>query len=119
MPIITANNINIYYEQHGEGEDLILIAGLTADHHAWKSILRVLSKQFRVLVLDNRGAGQTDTPDYPYTTEMMANDVLQLMDACGINQAYIIGHSLGGCITQKIACIAPDRIKKMVIACSR
>jgi len=118
MPTLTVNNINLYYEQHGEGPDLVLIGGLSSDHQVWKSTLRLFSKYFRVLIFDNRGAGRSDTPDYPYTTEMMANDTLQLMDALEIQRAYVLGHSMGGRIAQKMALIAPEKINKCVIVCS-
>lgn len=118
MPIQTVNNIHIYYEQHGEGPDLVLIGGLSSDHQVWKSTLRLLSKYFRVLIFDNRGAGRSDTPDYPYTTEMMAQDTLQLMAILNIKRAHVLGHSMGGRIAQKMALIAPENIHKCVIACS-
>ncbi len=120
MPTTTINNISIYYEQHGEGsDDLILIGGLSSDHQVWKSTLRHFSKHFRILIFDNRGAGKSSTPDYPYTTEMMANDVLQLMDLLGIKRAHVLGHSMGGCIAQQMALLAPEKINKMIVACSR
>jgi len=119
MPIQTVNNIKIYYEQHGSGDDLILIGGLTSDHQVWKSTLREFAKHFRVTIFDNRGAGQSDTPDYPYTMEMMANDTLQLMAALSISRAHIVGHSMGGGIAQQIALMAPEKINKLAIVCSR
>ncbi len=119
MPIQIVNSIKIYYEQHGAGPDLVLIGGLTSDHQVWKSTLRVFSQYFRVLIFDNRGAGQSETPDYPYTMEMMANDTLQLMDSLNISRAHIVGHSMGGGIAQQIALMAPEKINKCVIVCSR
>lgn len=119
MPHLTVNNINIYYEQQGSGKDLVLIGGLTSDHQVWKSTLRLFSKHFRVLIFDNRGAGQSSTPDFPYTMEMMAQDTLQLMDALNISRAHILGHSMGGGIAQQIALMAPERIDQLIIACSR
>lgn len=120
MPQLTLNNnISLYYEQHGSGEDLVLIGGLTSDHQVWKSTLRLFSKHFRVLIFDNRGAGRSSTPDVPYTMEMMAQDTVQLMDALHISHAHILGHSMGGGIAQQIALLAPEKINKLVIACSR
>lgn len=119
MPTLTVNNISLYYEQHGEGDDLVLIGGLTSDHQVWKSALRELSKQFRVLIFDNRGAGQSSAPDYPYTMEMMAADTFQLMDALHIKNADIMGHSMGGAIALQMAIMAPQRIKKMILVCAR
>lgn len=119
MPQLTVNNISLYFERHGAGDDLILIGGLTSDHQVWKSTLRELSKHFRVLIFDNRGAGQSSTPNYPYTMEMMATDTLQLMDALKIGRAHIVGHSMGGGIAQQIALMAPERINKLILVCSR
>lgn len=119
MPQLSLNNISLYYEQHGQGPDLILIGGLSSDHQVWKSTVRLLSPHFRVLIFDNRGAGQSDTPDYPYTIEMMANDVLQLMAALKIDRAHIIGHSMGGAIAQQIALTAPEKINKLILMSTR
>lgn len=119
MPIQKLSDIKIYYEQHGSGDDLILIGGLSADHQVWKSTLREFSKKFRVLTFDMRGAGQSDTPDYPYTTEMMANDVLQLMDALNMKRAHILGHSMGGCVAQQIALLGAKKVNKLVLVSSR
>lgn len=118
MPLQTVNNIQLYYEQHGTGPDLVLIGGLSSDHQVWKSTLRIFSKHFRVLIFDNRGAGQSSTPDYPYTTEMMAHDVLQLMEKLPISKTHVLGHSMGGRIAQQMTLIAPEKINKCVTVCS-
>ena len=119
MPHVNINDIKLYYEQHGNGPDLILIGGLTADHQAWKSSVRLLSPDFRLLIFDNRGAGQSDAPDYPYTIEMMADDTLQLMNALSISHAHILGHSMGGAIAQQIALTSPEKIDKLILVSTR
>lgn len=119
MPIQTINNIPIYYEQHGHGENLILIGGMTSDHQVWKSAVRLLSSHFRVLIFDNRGAGQSGSPDYPYTIEMMAKDVIELMHFLHISRAHIVGHSMGGAIAQYIALAHPEKINKLILASTR
>ncbi len=119
MPIAKINNIHIYYEQHGSGDDLILIGGLSADHQVWKSSLRLLSKHFRVLIFDSRGAGQSDAPDMPYSIELMASDTIQLMQHLRIQKAHIVGHSMGGCIAQQIAISHPTFLNKLVLVGSR
>lgn len=119
MPQHQHRDITLYYEQHGQGPDLVLIGGLTSDHQAWKSILRQLSPHFRVLIFDNRGVGLSSTPDYPYTLEMMADDALSLLDLLRIEKAHILGHSLGGAIAMQIAIQAPKRVDKLIVSCSR
>lgn len=119
MPIAKINNIHIYYEQHGSGDDLILIGGLSADHQVWKSSLRIFSKHFRVLIFDSRGAGQSSAPDMLYSIELMASDTIQLMQHLRIQKAHIVGHSMGGCIAQQIAISHPTFLNKLVLVGSR
>ena len=63
MPTRKINDINIYYEMHGEGEPLILIPGLRNDVSEYEQIIASKSASYRVVALDNRGAGHTDKPD--------------------------------------------------------
>jgi len=81
MPKVKVNDINIYYEVHGEGKPLLLIRGLGRDLTAWMFQTSEFSKKYRVVVFDNRGVGRTDAPDISYTTEMMADDTAGLLDA--------------------------------------
>ena len=62
MAIIKVNGINLYYEIHGQGQPLILIAGFSADHNAWCNVVDYLSQHYRVIIFDNRGAGQSEVP---------------------------------------------------------
>ncbi len=103
MPTIKINDINIYYEIHGEGEPLLLIPGLRNDVSEYQKIIDTLSTQFSVVALDNRGAGRTDKPDSPYSIEMMADDAAGLLNALGIEQAHILGVSMGGRIAADLA----------------
>ena len=95
MPTIKVNDINMYYEIHGTGEPLVMIAGLGTGLSIFRTCINQLSQRFKVLVFDNRGAGHTDKPDIPYSIEMMANDTATLMSMVGIESAYVVGISLG------------------------
>lgn len=119
MPKIKINDIDMYFEQQGKGDNMVLIAGLSADHHVWDSIYSELSKHYRVLRFDNRGAGQTDAPAQDYSIMQMANDIAALMEALTINKTYIIGHSMGGYIAQQFAIDHANKIEKLVIIASR
>ena len=67
MPTIHVNGINIEYESHGDGEPLVLIAGLGYSRWMWHKMVPGLAKQFRVITFDNRGVGNSDKPAGPYT----------------------------------------------------
>lgn len=115
MSIAKVNNIDIYYEVHGEGEPLILIAGFTADSQSWQLVINNLSKHFKVIIFDNRGVGRSETTDPPYTIEQMADDTKGLMDYLNIHAAHILGHSMGGYIAQKLAIKYPERVYKLIL----
>lgn len=116
MPKITVNDISMYYEIHGEGEPLVLIAGFSADMTTWLPCLEVLKKQFQVIVFDNRGAGQTDAPFGKYSITQMADDVAALCVALNIKQAHFVGNSMGGFILQKLALNYASLVKSAVIS---
>ena len=65
MPIAKINGINLYYEDYGKGDPLVLIAGFSVDHSVWQPVIDLLSHCYRVIVFDNRGVGQSDTPPGP------------------------------------------------------
>ncbi len=115
MPTVRVNDINMYYEIQGDGLPLVLIMGMSADHTAWEEQTPVYAKEFRVVTFDNRGVGQTDKPDVPYTTRMMADDTVGLMDRLGIGKAHVAGISMGGAIAQEIAINYADRVIGLVL----
>lgn len=116
MPHANLNGIKLYYEEHGRGDPLVLIAGLSCDVLHWAEILTPLADDYRVVIFDNRGVGQTDSPDTPFTIELMAHDTLALMDHLSIASTHILGHSMGGCIAQEIAHHHPQRVNKLVLS---
>jgi 3-oxoadipate enol-lactonase len=115
MPFATANGIRLYYEWHGaeDGVPVVLAMGLGGDSTAWPFQLAALSPRHRVLVFDNRGAGQSDAPDAPYTTRGMAEDLLGLLDTLGVGRAHLLGLSLGGAIAQEAALAALGRFTSL------
>lgn len=115
MPTVTVNDITMYYELHGEGEPLVLIAGLGLDLSEWGSIVPWLAQRYRVLAFDNRGAGRTDKPDSPYSIEMMASDTAGLMQALGVQRAHVVGISMGGRIALALALKHPELVNKLVL----
>ena len=83
MPIHRANRIKIYYEIHGEGYPLVLIMGLRRNAEWWYRQIPSLSRHFKVLVFDNRGAGRSDKPKMDYSIRLFADDTAGLMRSLG------------------------------------
>lgn len=118
MPTAKVGDVNLYYEVHGTGEPLLLIMGFGSYSAHWSPILPYLSKEFQVIVFDNRGTGQSDKPDYPYTLPMMAGDAKGLLDVLGIDRAHVFGVSMGGMIAQEFALNYPDRLLCLILGCT-
>lgn len=118
MPLIKSNGIELFYEQAGSGQDVILISGFSAPRQSWYPIYQQLAQHCRVTILDNRGVGQSSIPDEPYSIAMMANDVVGLMDALGMEKASVVGHSMGGFIVRALLDTHQHRLNKAVLQCS-
>jgi len=109
------NGVKLCYEVFGDGYPLFLIHGFGAKKESWIAQIPDLSKHFKVIVLDNRGAGKSDRPDSEYTMEMFADDINGLMEHLGIEKANIAGWSLGGMIVQNFVLKYPERVNKLIL----
>ena len=108
----------IAWESHGSGKPLLLVQGLGYARWGWDPVVPALAERYRVLTFDNRGIGESDKPDGPYTAELMAGDALQVLDEAGVERAHVVGASLGGMIAQEVAAAAPERVDKLVLCCT-
>jgi 3-oxoadipate enol-lactonase len=118
MPRVRVNGIDLNYIEAGAGEPLLLIMGFGGDHLAWAFQTPVFAQQYRVVAFDNRGVGLSDVPDVPYTTRMMADDALGLLDALGIERTHVLGVSMGGMIAQELALNHPGRVRSLQLHCT-
>lgn len=118
MPIAQTNGISIFYETYGEGEPVVLIAGLGSPMLSWETQIPIYSENYKVIAFDNRGIGKSDITEPGFTISDMADDVIGLLDHLQIEKAKFIGKSMGGMITQRIGINHPDRVNKLVIGCS-
>ena len=116
MPKIRAGDIEIHYEIHGAGEPLVLISGRGYDLWMWHKIVPGLAEHFQVIAFDNRGVGETDKPAGPYTAQMLADDTAALLEALGIEQAAIMGHSMGGYVAQALVLSRPEMVSKLILS---
>ena len=107
--------MKIAYEVLGEGEPLTLVHGLAYDRAGWGCLPELLSERFRVVLLDNRGVGESDAPPGPYTVAEMAEDVATVLDKAGIERTNLLGVSLGGYIAQEFALTYPERVEKLIL----
>jgi len=118
MPKVRVNGIGLNYVEAGSGDPLLLIMGFGGDHLAWAFQTPVFAQRYRVIAFDNRGAGQSDVPDVPYTTRMMAEDAIGLLDALRIERAHVLGVSMGGMIAQEVALNHPERVRSLQLHCT-
>lgn len=108
------NDIKICYEIHGEGFPVILVHGF-AKKEFWIGQIGELSKEFKVIIFDNRGVGKSDRPDELYTMEMLRDDLKALIDFLNIKKAHLIGHSEGGMIIQHFVLKYPEMVDKLIL----
>lgn len=119
MPKIKVGDVNLHYDIHGVGEPLLMIMGLGASSAAWDpELVEDLARDFRVITFDNRGTGQSDKPDEPYSIAMFADDAAGVLDGLKIPRAHIFGVSMGGMIAQEFALRHPSRTAALVLGCT-
>ena len=94
---------------------LALIPGMGFDRSGWQPVLRKLRRRFRVVLVDNRGTGQSDPADGPFRVADMAGDIVAVLDDAGIRTAHVLGVSLDGMVAQDLAAGYPDRVGGLVL----
>lgn len=110
--------MRIVWEERGNGHPLLLIQGLGYARWSWEPIVPALAERYRVLFYDNRGIGESDKPEGPYTARLMAGDAVQVLDEAGVDHAHVLGASLGGMVAQELAVLAPERVDRLVLCCT-
>jgi pimeloyl-ACP methyl ester carboxylesterase len=116
MPKVKVNDIEMYYEVHGEGTPLIMTQGYSGSSQGWKpELIQGLANQLKVIIFDNRGTGRSDKPDIEYSIKNMADDLAGLMEAIDIPRAHVLGLSMGGLIAQEIALSYPERVQSLIL----
>lgn len=111
---VTIGDSKIYYEQSGQGEPIIFVHADTLDHRQWKRQVDYFSKNYRVIVYDIRGFGQSDIPGK--TAYSFSEDLHILMSALKIDNAHLIGLSLGGSIAIDFALTHPEKVRSLILA---
>lgn len=111
-------SVRIAWEERGSGFPLVLVQGLGYARWGWEPVADRLAEHYRVVLLDNRGIGESEAPPGPYTAAEMAEDVVHVLDDAGIERAHVVGTSLGGMIVQELALSAPERVERLALVCT-
>lgn len=117
MPTATVDGRSIYYDQRGDGPDVVLLHGIGGNTRLWRAQLEGLSDEFRVTAWDAPGYGGSDDPEGDQWT--MADYTVRLnglLDALGIEQVHIVGQSWGGVLAQEFYRHYPERFRSLVIS---
>ena len=115
MPVIAANQLNLYYEINGAGQPVVLIHGLGSSTRDWEAQVPALSDTYQVITFDLRGHGRSDKPAGPYQMSQYAADLAGLLGALGLASAHIVGISLGGAVALQLALDFPTLVRSLVL----
>ncbi len=116
MPNVKTNNVETYYEIHGDGTPLVFIPGVGACHKLWQPQIEPFSKHFKVITYDVRGHGESSGYDEKYSIKLFASDLKVLLDELGVTKAHICGFSMGGLIAQQFVIDYPGMVDKLILA---
>lgn len=114
--VLRPDMAEIAWYDEGKGTPVLLVMGLAYPAAAWFRQVPVLAERHRVLSLDNRGAGgSAGAPGAPYTVEMMTADCLAVLDAAGVEDAHVVGISMGGLMAQELGLSHPQRVRSLTL----
>jgi pimeloyl-ACP methyl ester carboxylesterase len=112
------NGIDIYYEESGDGPNLLFINGSGSTLDQVRMLVQMYAGRFHVAAHDQRGLGHTSVPPGPYTMAEYASDALALMDHLGWERCRVVGTSFGGMVAQELAVTAPERVERLALLCT-
>jgi pimeloyl-ACP methyl ester carboxylesterase len=117
MPRAPVNGIELNYREKGEGYPVFLLHGYTGNLRNWALQVGAISRDFRMVSIDHRGHGESDKPTDAdaYTLAQMAEDAFGVLDHLGIDECYLVGHSMGGAIAQHLVLAHPERVRALVL----
>ena len=119
MPFVQVRDLTVNYEMGGSGPRLLFLSGTGGDLRRRPSVFeRPIGQHFEILTLDQRGLGQTLGPDREYTMADYAEDAIGLLDAVGWDRCHVMGVSFGGMVAQELAIRYPERLDRIVLACT-
>ncbi len=119
MPMLNTGAVSIAYELRGAGTPLLLINGFRRSRVVWmEGVLQALAARFQLILMDNRGTGDSDKPEEDYSIEGFADDCAAVIAALGLARAHVFGVSMGGMIAQRLATRHPDKVHGLALGCT-
>lgn len=118
MPTIRVNGADLFYEEAGSGEPLLLLHGLGSSTLDWEHQVAAFKPHFRVIALDARGSGRShdvDHPAGPFSVKQFAADAAAVLDKLGASPAHVAGLSMGGMIAFQLAVDSPGSVRTLSI----
>lgn len=118
MPYASLNNIKLFYEVKGRctGIPLVMVPGLGGDILTFSYSANMLSRFFPVVLMENIGVGRSSVPEPPYTTDDMSEHLKQLVDFLGYSKINLLGHSMGGYVSQKFTLRYPSIVNRLILS---
>jgi len=116
--ITTGDGVRIAYRFDGDEDKpvLLLSNSIGTDLHMWDGQVPALTEHFRLLRYDARGHGASDVPSGPYSLDRLGRDVVELLDALGLEKVHVLGLSLGGIVAQWLGIHVPERVDRLVLS---
>ncbi len=112
---VNSGGLRLYYEEHGRGEPLVLMAGFGMDPSAWSEQIDLYARFFRTVLIDLRGAGRSDVPEPGYTVKDLAGDVVDLVGHLDLGRIHFGGFSLGGAVGLELALARPRLLRSLAV----
>ena len=117
MPTASVNGIDLYFEEHGHGEPVLLIPASWWPSGTWKvGVVPVLSQRYRTIIFDCRGTGRSSKPTEGYTVKQFAADALGLLNHLEVKRCHAVGFAIGSLIVQAMAIERPEVVSSLTMA---
>lgn len=116
MPVTRMNGVGLYWEQHGEeGDPLVLVHGSWGDHDNWAPVVPGLAAHFRVVAYDRRGHSRSERPAGQGSIHEDADDLAALIENLGLAPAHVVGNSGGSAVALDLAARRPELFRTLVV----
>src|SRR5919199_217728 len=118
MPLARVNDVELFYEDTGEGFPVVFSHEFAGDARSWEPQVRALSRLYRCVTYNHRGFPPSSVPDDrdAYSQDRLVDDLRGLLDTLGIERAHLVGLSMGGNVVLNFALRFPERCRGVVVA---